>query len=82
MLTAKGEGLWKPGTDNGREGIMPGPVPAQKKRANIQIGRVHGGPNKMNEEQKGKEKPTPRCFVVQFQNGGDKREGNVKAFRE
>lgn len=61
---------------------MPGPVPAQKKEANVQIGRVRGEPHWMNEEQKGKEKPTPRCFVVQFQNGMDKREGNVKALRE
>lgn len=61
---------------------MPGPVPAQKKGANVQIGRVCGEPHWMNEEQKGKEKPTSRCFVVQFQNDMDKREGNVKAFRE
>lgn len=80
MLTAKGEGLQKPGTDNGREGIMPEPAPAQKRGANVQMERVYRVPNTMNEELKGKKKPTPSCTVVQFQNGVDKREGNVKAF--
>lgn len=31
---------------------------------------------------KREKKPTPSCTVVQFQNGVDKREGNVKAFWE
>ena len=82
MLTATGEGLQKPGRDNGKKGIMPEPVPAQMKGANVQIERVHGIPNTMHEEQKGKEKPTPRGIVVQFQNGVDKTEGKAKAFRE
>lgn len=50
-------------------------LPVQKNETNIQIESVHW-------EQKGEEKPTPSCIVVQFQNSMDKRQGDVKAFRE